>query len=352
MKRPLVGSALVLHGLAHASLVISAFGTGPTWLVAPLVTLALPGFVAAGFGVLGLPLLRRCWRKCLLIAVTASMLLLLLFGHGFALPGLAVDFALALVALDLPEFANRRDSGGVIRRRVRGVGVALGAAALLWVTLITTFRPLLLHLGTTVAERQAPLPGDPPLRDGGYRLDHGITIHAPVDSVWPWLAQLGQPRAGFYSFEVLERAAGVHIHNADRVHPEWQSIERGDLLRAVQPGYLHGIIDGTPGWRVSEVVPGRAVVLDGWGAFVLVPTDSVTTRFLIRTRGNADPTLVSLLIAPASLFVLEPAHFIMQREMMRGLRDRAERRATAPAAIPVAGRTARSRNGATAGASR
>jgi hypothetical protein len=38
-----------------------------------------------------------------------------------------------------------------------------------------------------------------------------VTIDAPVEDVWPWLAQIGQDRAGFYSYEWLENLAGCRM---------------------------------------------------------------------------------------------------------------------------------------------
>jgi hypothetical protein len=142
--------------------------------------------------------------------------------------------------------------------------------------------------------------------------------------VWPWLVQLGQDRAGFYSYDWLERLAGDNVHNADRIHPEWQRLEAGDFIRAAQRGYLGGRF-GDLGWRVTSVLPGRAFVLENWGAFVLHPVDSSTTRFFVRTRGEGAATLASIVLGPISTFVFEPAHFIMQRRMMLGIRERAER---------------------------
>ena len=34
---------------------------------------------------------------------------------------------------------------------------------------------------------------------------HAITINASAAAVWPWLVQIGQSRAGFYSYEREER---------------------------------------------------------------------------------------------------------------------------------------------------
>jgi hypothetical protein len=35
-----------------------------------------------------------------------------------------------------------------------------------------------------------------------------ITVHAAADQVWPWIAQLGQGRGGFYSYDALENLVG------------------------------------------------------------------------------------------------------------------------------------------------
>ena len=70
---------------------------------------------------------------------------------------------------------------------------------------------------------------------------------------------------------------GAGIRNADRIHPEWQGRESGDFVRAAPPDYLGGAFGSQLGWRVAEVVPGRAIVLERWGAFVLEPVDASTT---------------------------------------------------------------------------
>jgi hypothetical protein len=75
---------------------------------------------------------------------------------------------------------------------------------------------------------------------------------------------------------------------------------------------------------VSAIVPGRAIILENWGAFVLHPVDQETTRFFVRTRGDGRPSFAAVVLGPINVFVFEPAHFIMQRRMMLGVRDRAE----------------------------
>jgi hypothetical protein len=264
-------------------------------------------------------------------ATIASMLLLILYGGVFGLAGIPIDLALVFVAFEVMERRVDADVAVVETLHVEGlehplwhrIGWSVAIVALLYVAAVVVARPMYLRWGTTPAERLLRFPGDLEVSQARYRVDHGITIHAPADSVWPWLAQLGQDRGGFYSYSPLERMMGDRIVNATRIHPEWQTLAVGDTIRATQPDYLGGRF-GTLGWRVAKVVPRRAIVLENWGAFVLEPVDSTTTRFFVRTRGEGKPTFGAFLLGPLNVFVFEPAHFIMQRGMLRGVRDRAE----------------------------
>jgi hypothetical protein len=53
----------------------------------------------------------------------------------------------------------------------------------------------------------------------------------PAGRVWPWIAQPGQGRGGFYTYDRLENLAGLDIHSATRIVPEWQHIQVGDQVR-------------------------------------------------------------------------------------------------------------------------
>lgn len=68
-------------------------------------------------------------------------------------------------------------------------------------------RPWYNHCGVTSAEVGRPLPGDELVPAPILSYTHAITIHAPVERVWPWLAQLGQGHGGLYSYEGLENLA-------------------------------------------------------------------------------------------------------------------------------------------------
>ena len=316
-RRRALGLLLLAHALAHSSAIVWATATASAWLVSLLWIAALIGYLSAGLGILGMPVVNVRWPWMFGAATIASITLLALSGAGLASVGIFIDLMLIPGVVRWGQNTDRTP----VRH---GIVSTLGALMLGWATIVVLWRPMYVHWGTTAAERAAPLFGDDGWTDALYRVDHGVTIRAPADSVWPWLVQFGQDRAGFYSYDWLERLAGDDVHNADRIHPEWQHLETGDFIRAAQPGYLGGRF-GDLGWRVTSILPGRALVLENWGAFVLQPVDSSTTRFLVRTRGEGAATLASVVLGPISTFVFEPAHFIMQRGMMMGIRDRAER---------------------------
>lgn len=212
-----------------------------------------------------------------------------------------------------------------MRRVLASSGHLIAWVFLIYVLAVIVARPSYTSWGTTWAERAMPVPGDSLGASATYRIDHGITVNAPSAAVWPWLVQIGQDRAGFYSYSRLERMVGDDIHNSDQLIAEWQTLDTGDFVRATQPGYLGGLFGDNPGWRVAAVEPGHYMVLDGWGAFIVEPVGRRSTRLLVRTRGDATPTLSSTFLSPGSVFLFEPVHFIMQRGMLYGIRERAER---------------------------
>ena len=316
-RRRALGSLLVVHALAHSSAIVWSTATAPGWFISLLWIAALIGYLSVGLEILGLPLRVVRWQRMFGAATIASITLLALSGAALAAVGILIDMML------IPGVVRWGPEAGEGRAPHR-LATTLGFVMLGWITIVALGRPLYVRWGTTAAERATPLFGGNGQADARYRVDHAVTIRAPVDSVWPWLVQLGQDRAGFYSYDWLERLAGDNVHNADRIHPEWQHLAAGDFVRAAQRDYLGGRL-GDLGWRVTSVQPGRALVLENWGAFVLYPVDSTTTRFVVRTRGEGAPTIASVVLGPISTFVFEPAHFIMQRRMMLGIRERAER---------------------------
>ncbi|MGH7616563.1 MAG: hypothetical protein ACREPM_04985 [Gemmatimonadaceae bacterium] len=330
--RRIAGWILVLHAFAHSFAAMFSWSPVTRWSAA-FVAVAAVAYLAAGLGLLGVPVLRAHWKATFLVATVASMHVLVWYRPPLTFPGLAIDLALFIVVLGVWQsridaaLAVLDDVGPAAFRHPRWVAAAwtLGVVVLAYVAMVLALRPISLQWGSTPVERDASLPGDEVLTSSpSYWIDHAITIHAPARAVWPWLVQLGQDRGGFYSYSWLERAIGDHVRNADRIHPEWQQRAVDDTVLATQRSYLGGRL-GTLGWRVSALEPERVIGLENWGTFVLRPVDSSTTRLIVRTRGDARSSATTFLLAPVNLFVFEPAHVIMERAMLRGIRDRAER---------------------------
>ncbi|HSE26570.1 MAG TPA: hypothetical protein VLB68_33185, partial [Pyrinomonadaceae bacterium] len=166
-----------------------------------------------------------------------------------------------------------------LRKVGAGLGIA-GAGAV--AAYVWGIRPWHLRWGATDEEVQEHLIGDELAPSPKLKATHAITINAPATDVWPWLVQMGQTRGGFYSYTWLENLVGCHMRNADEIDPEWQELKVGDKV------WLH---PKAPPVEVHNIEPGRAIVLKGWGAFVLQPIDEKTTRLIIRSQGDYNPDL-------------------------------------------------------------
>lgn len=166
------------------------------------------------------------------------------------------------------------------------------------------------------------LPGDELVPRADVTATRAIAIRVPVDDVWPWIAQLGQGRGGFYTYDFLENLVGCDIHSANRLVPEWQSIDVGAEVR------LHPEVAMT----VAVPEPGRALVLRGgvpmgpvappydftW-AFVLGAEIDGTTRLVVRERYGYSRWWAAAIVEPVQL-----VSFVMTRRMLRGIKKRAE----------------------------
>ncbi len=195
--------------------------------------------------------------------------------------------------------------------------------------------PLLRHRynvwGATPEEARAPMPGDELVPDPALVSTRAVTIAAPPAGVWPWLAQMGQGRGGLYSYDALENLVGLDIHSADEILPEHQHLAVGDVVRLGRPG--------SPSFAVVALDPGRSIVLvsvdpstglpvptpvrEGPGAtwqWLLTEVDDGRATRLISRQRNTHPSSQRLLWR-----LVEPVGFVMERRMLLGVRDRAER---------------------------
>lgn len=221
--------------------------------------------------------------------------------------------------LDLLALASMGVLARAVIRRMRGTQSTCSAARLVtplagavvaaMAAYLTLGRRWLRCWGATPDECSRPLPGDSDVPSPAITSTWAVTIDAPVDQVWPWLAQIGHDRGGFYSYAWLENLAGCQLHNADEIHPEWQQREVGETV----------LLHPSAGLPLSVFEPGHALALKGWGSFVLEPIDPGRCRLITRSRVKRG--------WPAVMYALlmEIPHFIMQRKMMLEIKARAER---------------------------
>ncbi|MGV3720137.1 MAG: hypothetical protein ACO1SX_04430 [Actinomycetota bacterium] len=197
---------------------------------------------------------------------------------------------------------------GMLLGLLGGAAVAVYAGAV---------RPWHLRWGATDEEVCMSFPGeDPESPRSSVSATHAITIEAPVAEVWSWLVQIGQDRGGFYSYSWVENLMGCQLRNADRIVPEWQSLKVGDSVR------LH---PQAPPLPVTYLEPGRALVLAGGWGFLLRELGPRATRLIARGWGGGIPDFRNPVLHFLYWRVLfEPTHFVMERKMLLGIKQRAE----------------------------
>ena len=197
----------------------------------------------------------------------------------------------------------------LLRRRGVALG-SIGAALLYWVVL----RRPILNWGATRAEAQSRLPGDELLEDADGVATRAITIDAPANAVWPWIAQMGpSPRGGAYTYDWIENLLGLDMHSAGRVLPEYQHPQVGDTLSY-----------GKNRMRFERVEPQRVLATrseDGnWVWTFVLDEQEGRTRLISRNRFR-----LPSLIAKIGMVPMEPASLVMERKMLSGIKQRAER---------------------------
>jgi hypothetical protein len=223
-----------------------------------------------------------------------------------------------------------RAEGRLARDTGRDVLEGIGGAGIMAVSLLTPFlRGTREHWGVDPTTAAKPYPGDDLIPEPRWSWTHGIEVNAPADAVWPWVAQIGADRGGFYSYQWLENIAGCELRNAERVHPEWEHHE-GDLLS------LHPKM---PALRIVDLERGRYLLAHGApdprAQAVGKPWASATWLFFIEPLGDARCRVISRFRAACSDDLAtrlsfgptfsEPVGFAMDRRMLMGLKVRSER---------------------------
>ena len=135
-QQKLFGVFLFLHGLAHAGLGMWAGETGRWWLPMSLWELAMVGFLAAGFGAVGVAGLRNFWRPLTVISAVASLLLLimtpgvvLVLAPLLGVEGLAIGVVLSLAKLKRILAIDALARTATVQPGVRNLAISEAAAA-------------------------------------------------------------------------------------------------------------------------------------------------------------------------------------------------------------------------------
>ncbi len=131
-------------------------------------------------------------------------------------------------------------------------------------------------------EQRQAMSADSIVPDPIYIETRDITIGTPAERIWPWLAQMGSGRAGWYAYDWVDN--GGHP-SARSILPEYQQISPGDILPAL-PGmkdvFLVTAVD--PPCRLILTVPDATFGSRVSWEFLLKPLDQESTRLIVRGR--------------------------------------------------------------------
>ena len=184
---------------------------------------------------------------------------------------------------------------------------------------VTPFlRPKRSRWGATDEEIENAYPGDELIPEPKWSANHAISIHATPNHVWPWIAQIGQGRGGFYSYQKLENLTGCEIENTSHILEKHQHIRVGDpiKLHVEAPPMTVAIVE-KPTALVLYGNPAEAddsAVLSTSWAFLLLGQPDGASRLLSRTRYHHNDDFLSKL-AGGQLLV-EPISFVMEPKML------------------------------------
>lgn len=215
-------------------------------------------------------------------------------------------------------------------KRILSFTIRLVCGLLLIALLVTGLFALTLRAipswGATADEVARALPGDELTTQPTILWTNATVIAAPPEKVWPWIAQLGDTRGGFYSYTFIENRIGAltgakdyHVVyvNANAIHPDWQQPQVGEQI----------IQDSL---KIREVKPGQYLLADSitpvpfmwvWGWFLEPANGGTQTRLLVRFAIEVPATEPA---NPVMGFLMNVGGFVMQQNMLQGIKLRAE----------------------------
>jgi len=182
--------------------------------------------------------------------------------------------------------------------------------------------------GSTPQEHATEWPGDELAPAAVNIYTRALDVSAPSEVVWQWVVQFGLGRAGFYSYELIERLVGIPVKNVESILPDHQDLNVGEEVK------LH---PEAPGIRVGMIATGHHVCFGergettvetpdprrSWSIYV-VSTSPSSARLILRSciEKLRDPTMKKKLGAAFEA----PIDFIMEQRMLRTVRRLSEAR--------------------------
>ena len=146
-----------------------------------------------------------------------------------------------------------------------------------------------------------PVPGDQSLEPPFWYVDHVVNINSKPESIWPWLAQMGNSRAGWYSYDWIDNFGKPSFRH---IEPRLQGLQRGQKISV---------------FRVEDFELNRFLTLklsDGCNMTWQLEPIGEYTNLITRLRVRGPKILCSLLVGPA--------HGFMQRKQNREIKERVE----------------------------
>jgi hypothetical protein len=186
-------------------------------------------------------------------------------------------------------------------------------------------RPWHMRWGATRAEVAAAMPGDHVIRRAQFNATRAITIEAPPEQVWPWIAQLGYRRAGFYTYDLVDNAGEP---SANGIVDRYQHNEVGDLIPMFHESHGLSIAYRVNSFQVNEWMvwlhrPHEDERPDSTWSWRLTRLPAERTRLV--TRMKQEYRWQTPRLAVFNLILMEIGDFAMERRMLKGIKVRAER---------------------------
>ncbi len=197
------------------------------------------------------------------------------------------------------------------------LAIILGVLLVL-VLLVVILTPWMDRWGTKPEERNRTLPGDDLIDHPSRVTNRAVTIKASAEDIYQWILQTGADKSGMYSYTWLENLVGCKMAKDETIHPEWQNLKEGDLMKMCAGDFA------PPPYIVARVLPDEAVIFghktgDQWEEtwqFVLLPQADGTTRLITRTSTNMTGGMWEM---------IRPISFVMERKMLLTIKSLSER---------------------------